>query len=278
MEDSNLGRVEKLKLKFNKDYTEYWKKSVSNSIDGTQIAGSDEVNFYLKMMKIKSNDKILDLGCSYGRFLETLVTKTSNVYGIEPDSFAISEARKLKYVEVIQATAEKTTFQNNFFNQVFAWAVFDILNLESTLIEINRILKQHGILLFTGKNSKYNIDDSLALVAEKNAYLKNFPNNFTNLPLLLRNLHSFGFEVKRIFIFRNRGDFGKNKHIEIIGNLEMGERFYEYLLILQKTDFRISDTQKIDHLTSKISNTAIELAKKSNFLSVHDLFVQEGIS
>lgn len=278
MEGLNLGSDGISKLRFNREYTEYWKTSVSNSIDGTQIAGTKEVEFYLQMMKIQSGDKILDLGCSYGRFLEKLITKTSNVYGLEPDNFAISEARKLNYIEVVEGIAEETPFQDSYFDQVFAWAVFDIVNLVQTLVEMNRILKYAGTILFTGKNSQYNFNDSLAFKAEKNAYLKNFPNNFTKLPILVHNLHKFGFEVNKIFIFRNRGDFGENIHFEITEDISIPDEFYEYLLILNKTDSVNCDPQIENIFTNEFSDTAIELANKANFSNVHDFFVHLGIS
>ena len=82
-------------MKFNKKYTDYWQKTVLNSIDGTKIPGPNEAEIYLKQMKIKVDDKILDLGCSYGRFLENLKQKTSQVYGVDPDPFAVSKAKKI---------------------------------------------------------------------------------------------------------------------------------------------------------------------------------------
>tara|TARA_A100001015_G_C14408102_1_gene488091 strand:- start:28 stop:198 length:171 start_codon:yes stop_codon:yes gene_type:complete len=53
-------------MKFDKEYTKYWSSAVKKSIDGTNIAGLNEVNHFFKKINVESDNAILDLGCSFG--------------------------------------------------------------------------------------------------------------------------------------------------------------------------------------------------------------------
>ena len=80
-------------------------------------------------LSIKDNDKILDIGCGNGRFLEVLFDKKNNInwnyLGLD-NSAKLIEYAKEKYgnkFEVIDIINLKKTKKNNF-NYVFSWAVF----------------------------------------------------------------------------------------------------------------------------------------------------------
>ena len=110
--------------------------------------------------------------------------------------------------------------------------VFDVVEQEKGLIELNRILKVGGVCGFTGKNSDYLDDDQLAFVAERNAKLKDFPNHFTDIKKLINEIDQYGFSIKELYVCEKRGDFGEGKLIKI--NPTKCSKFYEYFIVLKK--------------------------------------------
>ena len=115
-------------MKFGKEYTNYWSSAVNKSVDGTVIAGVNEATHFLQYLGIKRDDSVLDLGCSFGRLYEALAVYSDQVFGIDPDPFAVEKARLQSYQEVRQGAAEDTGFDKDFFDVVFCWAVFDVVD------------------------------------------------------------------------------------------------------------------------------------------------------
>lgn len=219
---------------FNKEYTQYWKKSIQNSIDGTIIPGPYEVVQYFKHLNINNFNTILDLGCSYGRMFETLSSIGNEIYGCDIDPYAAIEAGSFSYKKIETCSSNQLLFTDNFFDFIFCWAVFDVLDQKSTLIEMNRVLKNDSFVLLTAKNSNYFKDDNLAYEAEKNASNKNFPNKFINLKKLINTIEKFGFIIKEIFLFHRRGDIGLVKFHKVENIHDFDDRSYEFLILLKK--------------------------------------------
>ena len=132
-------------------------------------------------------------------------------------------------------------------------------------------------VFITGKNINYHHDDILAFKAEKNAYLKNFPNKFTNLDLVKKNINTLGFELIKLFIFPKRGDFGNLKFIDSDISLNNKIIGYEYLLVASKIDKPSTLDNKDDYLSSPVSFTANSMALENGLDSVDDYFKSIGI-
>ena len=261
-------------MKFEKKYTEYWKKNINNPIDGLAIAGTNEVNNFLPLLNINTNDYVLDLGCSFGRMHSVLSSVSNHIYGLDPDLFAVETALNESYIDVKVGDAENINFDDNYFDKIFCWAVYDVVDHYNGLLESNRVLKMNGKILLTGKIDNYFQDDINAFKAEKNAFLKSFPNHFVNMELLQNNIVELGFELEKLFIFPKRGDFGKLKYFEVKIPFEV-IKGYEYLMILKKTkDINIKNYLKLD---SPHSRTAKKLATKEGYESVTDYFIHLGI-
>jgi SAM-dependent methyltransferase len=264
-------------MKFDEAYTKYWSSAVNKSVDGTVIAGVNEAKYFLQYLEIKRDDRALDLGCSFGRMHEALAIYSAHVFGIDPDPYAIQKARLQPYREVRQGAAEQTGFEKDFFDVVFCWAVFDVVDHKKGLAEINRILKNGGKLLLTGKNDNYMPDDILAYKAEKNAFLKSFPNKFTDLSSVLANFEPLGFKLDKLLIFPQRGDFGLLNFVD--QGLDPKDDYvgYEYLIICHK----VSDQDAIGlvdvNLESQFSKIANKFAGQAGFSSAKDFFESIGI-
>ena len=264
-------------MKFNKEYTQYWASTLEKSIDGTTIAGPNEAKYFLDLIPLKENSSILDLGCSFGRMFDLLNSYSENIYGVDPDEYAVKEANKKSYIDVLKGSAEKTGFEQNFFNLVFCWATFDVVDHFKGLKEFNRILKNKGTLLITGKSTNYNKDDLLAFKAEKNAFLKNFPNRFTDLEIFINNLNEFGFSLKHLYLFPRRGDFGKlnlELHDNQINNSNLS---YEYLIICEKNSLVSENLDRLDKPDHILSQTSIKLAKEKGFKTAQEMFKALGL-
>jgi len=253
---------------FNKEYVEYWKNRIINNSDGSIVANEDIADFYIRILQISHADKVLDLGCGHGRFYPTISQYSKNIYGIDVTYDVINEASQYPYVSLVKGTAESSNFAEKSFNEVISWGVFDVVDQEKGFLEVNRILKKDGVFLVTGKNNSYSSDDSKAFIAERNAKLKDFPNHFTDVSLLIENIGKFGFEVLHAFAFKNRGDLGENKFISIdLNNIDFN--FYEFVLILKKhKDISLTDFQ----FCFEFSETAIKKATENNFKNTLDFF------
>ena len=259
---------------FNKNYHKYWKSAVKKSIDGTVIAGANEVNYFLKKIKIIKNHKILDLGCSIGRMFECLSSYSNFIYGCDIDQFAIKEAKKKNYIKVQKNSAENITFPKSFFDVVFCWAVFDIVNQCRSLKSIYKVLKKDGLAIITGKNDNYLITDELAFQAEKNAYLKKFPNNFTKLFDLINFSNNIGFKNIDLLLFKKRGDIGNLKYFRV-KKISKNIKCYEFLLILKKTEIKKKLKSQNVILSSNISQTEYKKSKKNKFKNIKEFLKSE---
>lgn len=264
-------------MRFGEEYTRYWSSAVNKSVDGTIIAGANEAKYFLQYMGIKRVGRALDLGCSFGRMHEALAAYCDRIYGVDPDAYAVGKASLKPYIEVRQGTAENAGFENDFFDAVFCWAVFDVVDHKRGLAEINRVLRNDGKLLLTGKNDNYFPDDILAYRAEKNAFLKGFPNKFTDLSAVFGSLNNFGFELDKLFIFPRRGDFGLLNFVEQKGDSGVSHRGYEYLILCHKiADLNAADLPRLN-LEGRFSRTANEMAARAGFQSAEEFFESIGV-
>ena len=260
-------------MKFKKKYTEYWEEAIKSPVDGLYIAGLREVKTFLPFLKIGQNDKVLDLGCSYGRMYDALAEYSEHISGVDPDPYAVEKAGTNAYEEVRVGTAEKTGFDREHFDVVFCWAVYDVVDQEKGFRELNHILKMGGRFLVTGKNNNYLPDDEFAYKAEKNAFLKDFPNHFTDLKTLIPNLSVFGFAIEKLILFPRRGDFGLLKYFEVdAASVEFIG--YEYMILGHKVSEPGQFNAKIDSLFSLTSGV---IAIDKGYATPSELFKAVGI-
>ena len=108
------------------------------------------VNKYLK-----DGDKVIDIGCSYGKFLHVIASlgKKANCIGIDIDEFAISEAKK-KFGDLIDFEAKTLLSVNahDEFDLVIFRGTLQYLgtDLNPSLRHLHRILKNDGrVVIFS---------------------------------------------------------------------------------------------------------------------------------
>ena len=132
---------------------------ITNSMKGEATALS-AIEIYsaltkvLRQQELKSDPKILDYGCGWGRITRLFPTLTSdqNVYGVDVDSRLISSANEcastMEFREI--ESMGELPFDPESFDLIFANSVFSHLSEKSamsTLAELVRVLSPNGMLI-----------------------------------------------------------------------------------------------------------------------------------
>jgi len=227
---------------WNETYYDYWKNRVNEAnskkifksnivVNDYKVPGDEFYEIILDEEKI-SNGKVLDVGCGWGRLFPIYFKRRLEVFGVDISEKMVEEARKNFPNAVISLSeAEKLPFKNGTFNFVVCFGVFDATFQNESLGEMLRVLKIGGKVLLTGKNANYFSDDKEAFAAEIGAIKKGEPNYFTDYQKLIKEITKNGHKIISTYFFKRRGDFSKKIFSKKIFEKE---KFYEYLLIIQK--------------------------------------------
>lgn len=119
-----------------------------------------EINFVLD--KIKPSDKVLELGCGYGRILLKLADKVKKVVGIDNSHESIQLAKELlkdfKNCQVFEMDAKKLDFLDNYFDKVLCLqnglSAFK-LNKRILIKETLRVTSIGGSAFFSSYSEKF---------------------------------------------------------------------------------------------------------------------------
>lgn len=112
---------------------------------------------------LNHNDRILEIGCNDGSFLEQLRTKGySNIFGVEPtqDSFELATSKKLEVNHCFFTNkTSRNYYEKNDFNLVVTRQVLEhISDLDDFLEGINFVLNDEGTLVIEIPDSQANIN------------------------------------------------------------------------------------------------------------------------
>ncbi len=117
---------------------------------------------------VKSEDKVLDVGCGVGRLCADFLKRNCQYYGVDINESAIEEAKKIypSATFSVQNTT-KLSFTDSFFDVVVCQGVLacmDFSDRMSAANQIHRITKSGGILHVTeldrSSDEKYYADES----------------------------------------------------------------------------------------------------------------------
>lgn len=112
-------------------------------------------------LDLKDKEKILEVGCGNGYYLNLLNKLGFNLTltGIDNDVLALQDARKIirdNKVKFKLVDANKLPFGNNFFDKVVISEVIEhVEDQQKVLSEIYRVLKPGGIMVLTTCNIDY---------------------------------------------------------------------------------------------------------------------------
>jgi SAM-dependent methyltransferase len=102
---------------------------------------------------LKNAEKVLDIGCGKGIFLDILKNAGKETYGLEPDTHAL-QILKNKGHQAIAGDIFTATIEADSFDLVTMFQVFEHIENPALLIhEVYRILKPGGYFVFETPNS-----------------------------------------------------------------------------------------------------------------------------
>ena len=245
---------------FDGNYARYWRDRVENAPDLTRVPGDAALRRALRDFPVSSEHRLVDAGCGFGRFYPVFFQLTPHLIGVDVSLEMLNEATCLGYECLIHGQVEQTRLPDSYVDRIVCWATFDVTDQERALEELNRVLKPGGLVLLTGKNLTYHDDDSAAFLAERNAYLKAFPNHFTDVASLLRDPSPYGFSAQRAWGYERRGDFAEGRERDLLA-MNVVE-YYEFMLILRKEG---APGPALPALAHSHSATARERARRAGF-------------
>ncbi len=101
----------------------------------------------------KGPGRILDVGCGVGHFLNGMKLRSWQTFGTEVSKEAAAYARERFGLEVFVGELQEAEFPAAYFDAVTLWHVLEHLHDPlATLMEINRLLKDDGLLVFAIPN------------------------------------------------------------------------------------------------------------------------------
>jgi len=152
---------------------------------------------YRMSIPFKTDGKILDIGCGNGKFLYSMWKLGWLAYGVEISDLAAKYAREELGLNIFTGTVEEASFSNEFFDGITMHQVLEhVADPTATLLEINRILKDDGLLAISVPDA-----DSLeARIFKKYRINWDIPRHFYHFSPenLKRLLEKTGFEVIKI--------------------------------------------------------------------------------
>lgn len=261
---------------FDRTYLEYYQDRLERASDGTRVPGLGVTAALVERMRISAGQRVLDVGCSFGRLLPILRPLTEEVFGLELSYDVVDVAAQKGYRCVVRGGAEDTNLPSSFFSHAVLFGVFDCCDQVKTLRELRRVLVPGGCALVTGKNVSYAADDRLALTAERNAWRKSFPNSFTHVAQLVELLPTFGLTVAHLLRFERRGDFGEMRALG--EDAPMDAPCYEFAAILTAIEQPSSPAEiTAAQVSSRVSSTARSVAAANGFASVEKFFESDWL-
>ena len=107
------------------------------------------------VMRWKSSGRLLDVGCATGEFLARMKEYGWQVQGVELSPTASETARRKYDLDVFTGDLAQARFPDRHFDVVTLWDVLEHLHDPlAELAEINRILKDDGLLVIELPNTK----------------------------------------------------------------------------------------------------------------------------
>lgn len=138
-----------------KSYEKLWSKR--DFIENTKY-----YQWIVKLLNAKKGERVLDVGCGAGYFLEQAQKEGIICYGIDIAKNAVEIARNnVKKCRIQQGIAEHLPYKDEFFNYVVCLGSLEhFLQPKKAVLEMKRVLKNDGFICIVVPN-KWAINDIL---------------------------------------------------------------------------------------------------------------------
>jgi 2-polyprenyl-3-methyl-5-hydroxy-6-metoxy-1,4-benzoquinol methylase len=153
-----------------------------------------------KILRLMDSGRILDIGCGRGRMLDEFKRRGWETFGTELSEQAAGAAREEFGLNVRSIPLEDWGFEDKFFDAITLWHVLEHLpDPRATLREVNRILKDDGLLVV----STPNFDSFQAKISKEKWFHLDVPRHYYHFSTgtLTQMLESVGFRVWRQHLF-----------------------------------------------------------------------------
>jgi len=108
--------------------------------------------FLMSQLAPEEKDTILEFGCGTGMHLDALSKRCWKIVGVDHLTPMVKKAREFnkenRNVEVIPWAGKRLPFNDNTFNKIYSWNVFQYLNSHHNALEVieelHRIVKPNG--------------------------------------------------------------------------------------------------------------------------------------
>lgn len=237
-----------------KEITELYKKKFQNP---EYLCESDpQLNYILNFIPRNKKIKILDAGCGDGKYSSFLISKGyQNIISI--DLFDQSPEPNINY---LKASVEKLPFDKNYFDFIFSNSVIFYVNPPfKALIELKRVLKKNGIIIFSA-HTKWSLFTAYRIL-KRNIFKTKDTIHLKGINFYSANYYSY--QIKKIGLKILLRDGFKLSFIFYPLFLRIRKYIYKFLKIkLPKLKPYINNKSFISFLKSEISYHSIFAAKK----------------
>jgi ubiquinone/menaquinone biosynthesis C-methylase UbiE len=113
-------------------------------------------NFFIQFGHIQKGKRVLEIGCGTGIFTEKIGETGADITAIDISLDLMNRARErcktYPNIKFYIADAENMDFDESSFDSIIGSSILHHLNLEPALLEIRRVLKRGGRVVFTEPN------------------------------------------------------------------------------------------------------------------------------
>lgn len=192
--------------------------------------------FFLEAVQLFKNqgyNKVLDIGCGYGKNSIYLAENGFSVYSIDISSQAIEwlktyiEKKSINNITVLKGDINNLPFENNYFDAIICLSVLHhqcIKQIENSISEIYRVLKPEGCLIFDFMSIE---DDSYGLgeEIEANTFVgsregeEDIPHHYTDideLNILFKNFYEIKIQANEYRIFIDAANEIKSRTFDVL--------------------------------------------------------------
>ncbi len=166
-----------------------------------ELDGTAATRAIMGWLDSKTGERILDVGCGTGRFMEAIEKSGAEVVGIEFFRFPLDKARPRVKGLLHQMSAEELQFPDSSFDKILCNHVIEHLqNPYQALSEMKRVLRDKGKLLLAYPNSEY-FPWRLGLSKQSITHLQRFTPSFRapGFVLLQHRVFRLGYNVVSLY-------------------------------------------------------------------------------
>lgn len=230
----------------------------------------------IELLKIYYNndiDLIVDIGCGTGLSTEICSNFAKKVIGIEPSIDMLNKAklRENEKIKFIQGYGNKTGLEKECADIIICSQAFHWMEFESTIQEINRILKKGGIFAVIDAIYPPVINKELEMLDNYlhkiTTNLENYESKkFTNKKEHLDNIKKSGlFEYSREICFSNTEEYNQ-------------ERFKKFLLSQSSMQHAIKyNYNEIKEEINSLDDKLYKIFKGQNLKAIYPYSMKIGI-